>query len=59
MTVTRIGETSAYRLDGKNIYELLEEIFHNKFSREHLLDAWNAIIGDENSEIGPFVDAVQ
>jgi putative hydrolase of the HAD superfamily len=37
----------------------LDEILHHKFRREELLNAWNAIIGEENSAIAPIVDAVQ
>jgi HAD superfamily hydrolase (TIGR01509 family) len=40
-------------------FNSLDDILHHKFRREELLNAWNAIIGEENSAIAPIVDAVQ
>jgi glucose-1-phosphatase len=37
----------------------LEGIFKHKYSREQLLEAWDAIICEENAEMLPIVDAVQ
>ena len=39
-------------------FESLDEILKHKFRQEELLEAWNAIIGNENSGMIPIVDAV-
>lgn len=40
-------------------FDSLDEILHHKFRREELLDAWNAIIGKENSAIATIIHEVQ
>ena len=37
----------------------LEKIFHGKFSHDHILHAWNEIIGEENQAVLPIVHDVQ
>lgn len=47
------------KITTEQFFNSLDEILHHKFRREELLNAWNAIIGEENSAIAPIVDAVQ
>src|SRR5450759_3315552 len=47
------------KITTEQFFNSLGEILHDKFRREELLNAWNAIIGEENSVIAPIVDAVQ
>ncbi len=47
------------KITTEQFFNSLDEILHHKFRREELLNAWNAIIGEENSAITPIVDEVQ
>jgi putative hydrolase of the HAD superfamily len=47
------------RITTEQFLDLLEEIFHHTFTRQQLLAAWNAIIEEENSALGPIVNALQ
>ena len=47
------------RIGTEQFFGKLDEIFRRKYTREQLLNAWNAIIQDENSAIVPIVDAVR
>lgn len=43
----------------EQFFNSLDKILQHKYRREDLLEAWNAIIGEENSAILPIVDSVQ
>ncbi len=47
------------KITTEQFFDSLDKVLNHKFSREQLLNAWNAIIGEENSAIAPIVDAVQ
>jgi len=47
------------RLTSAEFFKELGDFFQNRFSREQLGKAWNAIIKEENSAIVPIVDRVQ
>jgi len=47
------------RITTEQFFGLLDEALHHKFTRPQLLAAWNAIIEEENSVIGPIIDGVQ
>ncbi len=47
------------RIGTDAFFERLDTIFKGAYSRTQLSEAWNAIVGDENSAITPVVDAIQ
>ena len=47
------------RLTSDEFFQELGDFFDNRFSQEHLMEAWNSIIRDENSAIVPIVEAIQ
>ncbi len=47
------------KIGTEKFFDSLEGIFRHKFSRSRLLNAWNAIVEDEVSEIAPVVDRLQ
>jgi putative hydrolase of the HAD superfamily len=47
------------RITTEQFFDSLDKIFQHKFTRQQLLAAWNAIIEEENSAIGPIVNALQ
>lgn len=47
------------KITTEQFFNSLDEILHHQFRREELLNAWNAIVGEENSAIAPIIDAVQ
>ena len=47
------------KITTEQFFNSLDEILHHKFRREELMNAWNAIIGKENSAITSIVEAVQ
>lgn len=47
------------KITTEQFFNSLDEVLLHKFRREELLNAWNAIIGEEISAIAPIVDAVQ
>ena len=53
----RLYETG--KLSTDEFLESLDHIFDRKFSKEHILEAWNRIIVRDNEDIVSFVRAVQ
>ncbi len=47
------------RIGTEQFFVSMDETFKGKYTRKHLVDAWNAIIREENSAIVPVVEAVQ
>jgi putative hydrolase of the HAD superfamily len=47
------------RISTEKFLDSLGEIFRHKFTRQQILAAWNAIIEEENSALGPIVNALQ
>lgn len=47
------------RLTSDEFFEELGDLFQHRYTREHLLKAWNAIIKEENYSIVPIVEAIQ
>jgi glucose-1-phosphatase len=47
------------RIGTEQFFGSMDEVFKGKYTREQLVNAWNAIIQEENSAIVPIVDAIQ
>ena len=47
------------QMETKEFFDGLDNIFRHQYSRTQLVDAWNAIIGEENLSIVPIVEAIQ
>jgi len=47
------------RIDTVQFFVSLEETFEGKYSRKELMNAWNAIIREENPAMIPIVEALQ